>query len=138
MARACLSSKVALVEIRKVIYVEDEPDIRTVVALILSTYDIEVTQFGSGAEAIAKAGDLQPDLILMDLTMAEMDGIESLKRLREISGYEKIPCVFVTARIDDQATEDLNGIENASVIRKPFDPGTLVDELKTIVKEMGY
>jgi len=69
--------------------------------------------------------------------MAEMDGIETLIRLREISGYEEIPCVFVTARIDDQAVEDLSGIENTSVIRKPFDPGTLVDELKTIVKEMN-
>lgn len=124
-------------EIRKVIYVEDEPDIRTVVALILSTYDIEVAEFGSGAEAIERAGDLQPDLILMDLTMAEMDGIEALLRLREISGYEEVPCVFVTARIDDQAIADLKEIENASVIRKPFDPGTLVDELKAIVKEMG-
>lgn len=119
--------------LRSVFYIEDEPDIRTVVSLILSSRSIKVWQFESGADAIEKATECVPELILMDLTMDEMDGIETLERLREIPGYQKIPCVFVTARIDQPSHDAIDRFENVSVIRKPFDPTTLVSELEEIV-----
>lgn len=123
--------------LRSVIYIEDESDIRTVVSLILTSQGIEVFQFESGEAAIEAAAEHKPDLVLMDLTMEKMDGIESLKHLRAVPGYQEIPCVFVTARIDQQSVDAINRVENASVIRKPFSPTTLVSELQDILSGIG-
>ena len=116
-----------------VIYVEDESDIRTVVSLILSEQGINVVQFDSGAAAIADAQHHEPDLILMDFTMEKMDGIETLQRLREIPHYESTPCVFVTARIDQESLEAIDRVKNTAMIRKPFNPKTLVAELLSLI-----
>ncbi|MGI9384965.1 MAG: response regulator, partial [Methyloligellaceae bacterium] len=86
-------------ELNRITYVEDEPDIRTVVQIALETvggFTLDVC--ASGREALEKAPNFEPDLVLLDVMMPEMDGTETLKRLRAMPGFADTPIVFMTAK----------------------------------------
>ena len=115
--------------VRKILFVEDEPDIRLITRSLLLQHGIEVHDFSSGSEALACAEDLSPDLILMDLMLRGMDGVETLNGLRELGGLEQTPCVFLTAMADVSTIKSLNRIARSTVISKPYHIETFVGEL---------
>ena len=113
-------------ELMRVTYVEDEPDIRTVVEFALSKIDgLMLDICSSGPEAISKTPLFKPDLIILDVMMPGMDGIETLERLREFPQLAKTPVVFLTVRAMPQEIAALQTLGCAGVITKPFDPNTL-------------
>lgn len=117
----------------KIVLVEDEPDIQEVSKLSLeSSGEFKVYTCKSGNEAIEKIPQLMPDLVMLDMMMPGMDGITTLKKLRENSKLDGIPVVFMTAK--SQASEMRHYIESGAVatISKPFDPLTLAGEVKAI------
>ncbi|MBT4838300.1 MAG: response regulator [Methylococcales bacterium] len=121
-------------ELKKVLYVEDEPDIQKVASLALETIGgLIVEVCSSGKEALEKAVDFDPDLLLLDVMMPEMDGPTTMAELRKIESLNKIPAVFMTAKVQPQEVEHLKGLEGvAGVISKPFDPMSLAQQLKDI------
>lgn len=76
--------------------VEDNPDNRMLVEAILDD-DYEIVEFESGIAALEGMRDFVPDLILMDISLPEMDGSEVLRRLREDERFESVPVIALTA-----------------------------------------
>jgi DNA-binding NarL/FixJ family response regulator len=86
----------------RILIVDDHPVVRDGLAAILNTQDdlLVVGEAASGAEAIAKEAELKPDVILLDLEMPEMDGVETLRRLREIR--PELKAIVFTAYDSDE------------------------------------
>ncbi|WP_428156187.1 response regulator [Brevundimonas sp.] len=118
-----------------VMHVDDEPDIREVAAFALELDpDLALTSVASGAEAMVQLETgPAPDIILLDVMMPSMDGPSVLVRLREISGLEKTPVVFMTARAQSEEVERLMALGAIGVVVKPFDPMTLARQLRDIL-----
>jgi CheY-like chemotaxis protein len=120
--------------LQRVTYVEDEPDIRTLTEFALKEiggYEIDVC--ASGHEALEKTPGFNPDLIILDVMMPGMDGIETYKRLREIPELSKTPIVFMTAKAMKHETDRYRALGAVDVIAKPFDPITLPDRIREIL-----
>ncbi len=120
-------------ELHRVTYVEDEPDIRTIA-------EISLTQIGgftlqlceNGNEAVDKVPAFSPDLILLDVMMPGIDGVETYKKLRTMPETEKTPIIFMTAKVQSHESARYREIGAIGVIAKPFDPITLPDEVRSI------
>jgi CheY-like chemotaxis protein len=74
----------------------------------------------------------KPDIILLDVMMPDMDGIETFHRLREVPALEETPIVFMTAKAMPDEVKRYRAMGAAEVIAKPFDPMTLPDQLRKI------
>ena len=120
-------------ELKKILYVEDEPDIQMIARVALENVGgFELLVCSSGAEAIEKAAEFNPDLFLLDVMMPGMDGPTTLGELRKISGLADTPVVFLTAKIQPKEVEHLNTLNVADVIAKPFDPMGLANHLREL------
>lgn len=117
----------------RVLQIEDDPDILEISRLALELVPgIELHQRTSGLAGIEALPSVRPDVILLDFVMPDMDGPETLARIRA-SEFREVPVIFVTARARES---DLNNLKNrkvAGVIIKPFDPITLADQIMDIV-----
>ncbi len=119
--------------LRRVLLVEDEPDIQTIAILALETVGgLDVLGCSSGAEAVAAAPGFAPDLILLDMLMPEMDGIETLAALRSLPGLAAVPAVFLTAKVQRQEIARYRAAGALDVVTKPFDPMQLATTLRAI------
>jgi CheY-like chemotaxis protein len=117
----------------RVLYVDDEPDIREIASLALSLdAGMEVETAGSGAEAVIRASQWRPDIILLDVMMPEMDGPTTLAALRKNADTADIPVVFITARTQAQEVETFKRLGAVSVIPKPFDPMALAAQVRAL------
>ena len=119
--------------LKKITYVEDEPDIRAITEIALTQiggFHLDVC--ASGAEALAKTSDFDPDLIILDVMMPGMDGVETYARLRQIPSLVDTPIVFMTAKAMSDEVARYRAMGAADVIAKPFDPMTLSDRIETI------
>jgi len=118
----------------KVIHVEDDDDIRELVGLSLdATGDFELLSFASGVDALRAVEVFGPDLLLLDMMMPNMNGIETLEAIRKMEGYSKIPAIFLTARASVNQNEELLDAGALDVIVKPFDPLELGREVKQLL-----
>src|SRR6476646_7670572 len=88
-------------QMHKVLVVDDEPDIVELLQYNLSKEGYEVKTATDGKKAIEIARDFQPHLILMDIMMPQMDGVETGRRLRELPEMNKTFIIFLTARSEE-------------------------------------
>lgn len=124
-------------EIETVLLVDDEDDIRRVSCLALQRIGkLTVVEASSGEEALRLALTSNPDVILLDAMMPEMDGPSVLSNLRNDPRTAPIPVIFLTAKAQPSEVEKFLSLGAEGVIRKPFDPLLLSDEVRGIVKEM--
>ena len=119
-----------------VLYVEDEPDIRQIVKLILDQAGVKVHEFENGTEAIDAADKLEPDLIILDLMLKGMDGDLALTKLREFEHLSTVPCIFLTAKVDASTLGRIQRIDNVEIMRKPFKAEQLTSTLNRLFKKM--
>ena len=121
----------------KILVAEDERDIRELVAFTLSSLGgFEVIKANNGAEAIERAREETPDLILLDVRMPKMTGYEACAQLKADPLTQNIPVVFLSAK--GQEAEIHQGMELGAeeYILKPFDPGELVEKVRAILKRV--
>ncbi len=117
----------------RILCVEDDPDIRQIARLSLGTIGrLTVELCASGAEALARAPEFAPDLILLDVMMPGMDGPTTLARLRELPALAGTPVVFMTAKVQPPEVARYRALGAVDVIAKPFDPMTLAKDVKAI------
>ncbi|MDD4928417.1 MAG: response regulator [Gallionella sp.] len=117
----------------RVLYVEDEPDIQVVARLALEMvggYTLEICS--SGKDALIRAPEFKPQLILMDVMMPGMDGPTTLAHLREIPEFATTPVIFMTAKVQPGEVAGYKALGALDVIPKPFDPMTLSGQVQTI------
>ena len=122
----------------RILLVDDEQDIRTVAQISLTALGgFTVACCASGAEALEKVVEFDPDLVLLDVMMPGMDGPATLGRLRSDPATAHYPVVFVTARVQPQEIPSYLAIGAADVVAKPFDPMTLPQHLRDIWERLG-
>ncbi len=113
--------------------VEDDPDIQMVARLALEAVGgFVVETCDSGLDALRKAPAFKPDLILLDVMMPQMDGPETLEKLRRQPALDTVPVVFMTARVQRHEIDQYKALGAIDVISKPFDPMTLADTVRSI------
>ena len=103
----------------KVLVVDDEPEVRQVLHEFLSSRGYDVSVAAGGADAVALVEAIRPDLILLDVAMPDMDGVETLRRIVEIE--PGIPVIMVTANADIGVTSKLLALGAVDYVPKPFD-----------------
>ncbi|MFZ5844373.1 MAG: response regulator [Pseudomonadota bacterium] len=115
----------------RVVYVEDEPDIQAIVRIALESIGgMQVAVFSSGQEAIARAAEVQPQLLVLDVMMPGLDGPGTLRLLREQAALRNVPAIFMTAKAQPQEIAALQQQGAIAVVSKPFDPMQLAAELR--------
>ena len=121
-----------------VVVVDDDSMNVQMASLILSRNDLRATPLKSGKELIKLVSEgNRPDLILLDIMMPEMDGFQTIERLREVEkeqGFSEIPVIFLTA--NDAGKAEMKGLALGAMdfIRKPFIPEVLVMRVKHIIE----
>lgn len=119
--------------LKNILYVEDEPDIQTIVQLSLESIGgFDVKTCNSGKEALEALTKYNPDLILMDVMMPDLDGPSTLKEIRKLSQFCQVPVIFMTAKAQSHEVAQYKELGVLDVVIKPFDPMTLSSVLKNI------
>lgn len=119
--------------LERILYADDEPDIRKIARLALEKLGgFTLKLCASGEEALATAPEFIPDLVILDMMMPGMDGLETLKRLRDLDAFNATPIVFMTAKAQRGETQCFRAAGAAAVIAKPFQPMRLADELRAL------
>lgn len=123
----------AAAELNRILMVEDEADIQKIAALALEVVGgFTVRMCSSGREAVACAAEFQPDLILLDVLMAGMDGPATLRALRELPALAMTPVIFMTARAQPHQVQEYRDMGSWGIIEKPFDAMRLAHEVRAI------
>ncbi|MBM3790737.1 MAG: response regulator, partial [Acidobacteria bacterium] len=117
----------------KVLLVDDEREFRASAAQTLSRRGFDVRDAGSGAEALALLAEEKPDLVILDLKMAEMDGIATLSEIRKTHGA--LPVIILTGYGDfDSALSGIK-LEIVDFLQKPVDIELLANRIRSLVAE---
>ena len=122
----------------KILLVDDEPDILEIVGFNLSNEGYNVITAENGLEGIKKARKEKPNLIILDVMMPEMDGIEACEQIRAIPDMEDAIVTFLTARGEDYS--QVAGFEAGAddYITKPIKPKVLVSKVKALLRRLKY
>lgn len=117
-----------------ILLVDDEPDILEIVRYNLNSEGYTVETAENGLEAIAQAKKLKPQLIIMDVMMPKMDGIEACEKIRNIPELSETVITFLTARGEDYS--QMAGFEAGAddYITKPIKPKVLVSKVKALLR----
>src|SRR5690554_84636 len=121
----------------KILIVDDEPDIIDLIEYNLEKEGYEVKSATNGLDAIETAKEFLPDLILLDVMMPEMDGIETCVRMREIESLKPSLIAFLTARNEDYS--QIAGFEAGAddYISKPIKPRVLLSRVQALLRRQG-
>ncbi len=114
-----------------ILIVDDEPRIRDFVSMNLELEHYRVIEASNGLEALDQLRENLPDLIVMDVSMPEMDGFETLRHVREVSN---IPIIMLTVRQSDQ--DKIRGLDLGAddYLAKPFNPGELLSRIRALLR----
>lgn len=116
--------------LRSILYLEDDLDIQTIVQISLeSAGGLALCVCSSGPQALAQARTFAADLFLLDVMLPGMDGCTTLRELRKLPGCAHTPAIFMTANLSEEALQEYLALGAVGVIRKPFDPLTLPQEV---------
>ena len=118
----------------KILVVDDEPDILEFIEYNLKREGYQVFLGSNGQEAIEKAKQVKPDLILLDVMMPVVDGIEACKSLRELPEFKTTFIVFLTARSEEYS--EIAGFNAGAddYIAKPIKPRVLLSRINAILR----
>jgi len=116
---------------RTILVVDDEPRIIEVVSMNLEVEGFQVSSAKSGYEALEKLAKVLPDLVILDVMIPEMDGFETLKRIREVS---TVPVIMLTVKGEE--TDRVTGLDLGAddYVTKPFSPRELVSRVKAVLR----
>src|SRR5436190_4135785 len=122
---------------QKILLVDDEPDILEFLSYNLKKEGYNVFTANNGKEAVSVAKKENPQLIILDVMMPDMDGIETCREIREISGLKDVMIAFLTARSEDYS--QIAGFEVGAddYINKPIKPRVLISRIKALLRRAG-
>ena len=120
----------------RILLVDDEPDILEFVGYNLTREGFEVNTASNGVEALEIAQSFLPHLVLLDVMMPEMDGMETCRRLKEIPTLARTIIVFLSARGEDESQIQGFDLGADDYITKPIHPKLLISRLKAILKRL--
>ncbi|HEY4909155.1 MAG TPA: response regulator [Methylomirabilota bacterium] len=103
----------------KILVVDDDQEVRMATRDFLTSKGHEVTLAEDGVQALKLLATVKPDVVLLDVAMPEMDGMETLRRI--VAGYPNLPVIMVTANADIEITSKVLQLGVADYVPKPFD-----------------
>lgn len=121
---------------RRVVCIEDEPEMIDLFKLILTRRGFEVVGANGGRQGLELVRELKPDLVLIDLMMPDMDGWEVYQHLKADEETQNIPVIVVTAKA--QSIDRVLGLHIAKVndyIAKPFSPTSLLESIEQVLSD---
>lgn len=120
----------------KILLVDDEQDILEIVGYNLSQEGYQIVSAANGKEAVTKARKELPNLIIMDVMMPEMDGIEACENIRRIPELSQVIITFLTARGEDYS--QVAGFDAGAddYITKPIKPKLLISKVKALLRRL--
>jgi DNA-binding response OmpR family regulator len=116
----------------KVLAVDDDPVILRLIEVNLSLEGFEVALAAGGDDALAKAREVDPDVILLDLMMPGVTGWDLARRLKDDATTSAIPLIFLSARTQEEDRRRGQELGVATYVSKPFDPVELVDTIRRV------
>lgn len=118
----------------KILLVDDEPDVLEFIGYNLSKEGFNVETANNGREALQKAKEIEPHLIILDVMMPELDGIETCDEIRKIPKLENSIIVFLTARGEDYS--QIAGFDAGAddYVTKPVKPKVLISRIKALLR----
>ena len=119
----------------KILIIDDDADIRLIARLSLTRLGgMTVIEAAGGVDGVRTAQDEKPDVILLDMMMPAMDGLQTLSALRSQPATATTPVIFLTAKAVGDDVERMRSLGAAGVLIKPFDPRTLSQDVRALVK----
>ena len=120
---------------KKILVVDDEQYMHRLMQHHLVRAGYEMITARNGREAVEKAALENPSLIIMDVMMAEMDGLAALKELKHLAATRQIPVIMITASAHPDMQEESEKAGAARFYTKPFSPTQLLMEIKRLLLE---
>lgn len=121
---------------KKILLVDDEEDILDLLEYNLKKEGFDVYTASNGLEAVKKAQEVLPDLILLDVMMPEMDGIEACEEIRKIDSLKNTIISFLTARSEDYSQIAGYDVGADDYITKPIKPKVLISKIKGLLRRL--
>jgi two-component system alkaline phosphatase synthesis response regulator PhoP len=118
----------------KVLVVDDEPDIVEILRYNLEKDGYQVQAAYNGRQGVQVAKKFKPDLVIMDIMMPEMDGVEACRQLREIPEFQSIYILFLTARAEEYSEVAAFDIGADDYITKPVKPRALLSRIGALLR----
>lgn len=118
--------------LKKILYIEDDPDILEIVAFIFKETNYEFISYRQATGALEFVTSKQPDLILLDMIFPDGTGEEILASLQSHTATASIPVIFITGRCSPLELDAFKKLGPKGIISKPFDPLTLVKTIEGI------
>jgi DNA-binding response OmpR family regulator len=118
----------------KVMVVDDEPDLVRLVEFILQKEGFDVVACSDGRTALSLVEDEKPDLIILDIMMPLLDGMEVLRQIRSRRGTARVPVIMLTAKTASVTVDEARQLWVSDYVMKPFDPEKLVLKVKKALK----
>jgi CheY-like chemotaxis protein/tetratricopeptide (TPR) repeat protein len=117
-----------------VLVVEDNEDVRRVVKLYLESHGYQVAEAGDGLAGLASFESQRPDLILFDVLLPKLDGIEALKRLRKSPGGHDVPVIMMSAVLQTRGLQtETAQLKVSALLQKPFQVRRLLEEVNRVL-----
>ena len=119
----------------RILHIEDDPSLQKLVRVALQQlggYDVHTAP--DGPAALKVAATFAPHLILLDLDLPGMSGVQTLQALREMEVLREVPAMFLTAAADPRVLDELHAL-GAHVLHKPFRPRLLVETLARLLAQ---
>lgn len=118
-----------------ILVIDDEADIRLLCRMNLERGDVTVTEAASGAEGLEAARSDVPAVIILDLMMSHMDGVEVLRRLKDDPLTTGVPVVILTAKASGYERERCESLGAAAFMTKPFSMEALAETVDGLMRE---
>lgn len=119
---------------KKILVVDDEPNIRKAVGILLKSEGFEVDFAGDGEEALSKLRKFPADLVLLDMFMPKLSGRAACQKMREDPRWKGLKVIFLTvALFSEKGKDDLKGLGISDYITKPFDNGDLIARVRKVL-----
>ena len=117
-----------------ILVIEDYSDTRRLISVLLSKRGYNVIEAEDGLEGFLKATGTKPDLIVMDLALPQMDGIESARRIHESPKLSKVPIIVLSAYLTPEVEKEVLAAGCVEMFPKPFDFESLLDCIDSMLK----
>jgi two-component system chemotaxis response regulator CheY len=119
---------------KTILTVDDSPTIRQMTSLVLQSAGYQVIEAVDGNDALAKLTGKEVDLVLTDINMPEMDGIEFTRQLRSIPAYKFIPVIMLTTESQPEKKQQGKAAGATGWIVKPFNQDQLLAVIKKVMR----
>lgn len=120
-------------ELMRILHVEDDLSIQAVAKVALEVVGgFQVLSCASGQEALDQIQGFAPDFILLDVMMPDMDGPQTLAKIRQLIDIDQVPVAFMTAKVQPAEVAHYRELGARDVIIKPFDPMQLAAQVRKI------